>query len=853
MATSDLDQLIEMGFDKERAELAVARTGGLQGALEWLEENQDKSLEEIKAGGSKEGEDEKGPALQPGEEPRSLACNECGKKFRSQAQAEFHASKSGHVDFSESTEEIAPLTEEEKKAKLEELRQKLAAKRAAQAEQDKLDQKRNEEIRRKSTKESQDIKEELQRKQMMKEAAKKKQEKLEELEAKRRIKARIEADKEERRLRAEREKAERAGMAPPAQQAAPAPTTSGPVASKPAAAYTETRLRFQTPKGNIMKTMPVTTTLFEVAAALKQEDGIDVQSFVQNFPRKVYNAEFFGNMSGNPFEEPPRRISEYTAQEIATLQARLDKKLGPEYISSRPGAAGQKVHYLSADKCINLANEVFGFNGWSSSIQNIQIDFVEESQNTGKISLGLSVIVRVTLKDGTYHEDIGYGHIENCKGKAAAFEKAKKEGTTDALKRALRNFGNVLGNCIYDKDYVAKVTKVKATPARWDVDDLHRHPDYAPIKKEPVLAKPVPEDDDLPPRLPDAGKSTSTNDTTVFDGDGEFGSDLFDEADFGVTASGNPDEIVLGPETQAKPQPPTPVKTGPQGNFHRPNPAVLTPSRPEKPFNQTVNNRQPSVLPSLNQRHNPALQNQYAGQRQPVPQGQQQNFQNSRMAPPDQPRTSQDSNLPSAAGQMPVKREIDAKAQDTAPPASSPSVLPASFFSARAVDLLRENPHTAVNAPQFDPHAESPSIRKTAGVDHSKSVPISKPMLAAASPASNNTRDFINPSTDMHRKIGAPGGIGSPMMNRGQTTSSYRPLTRQNLDPKQAISNAAADRAGFGPPNVNGKRPPLSDVTNASVSGSSGPASAVNANDPKRPKIDGNSTPSLPPQQQQQQ
>jgi hypothetical protein len=48
------------------------------------------------------------------------------------------------VDFSESTEEIAPLTEEEKKARLEEIRQKLAAKRAVQAEQDKVDQKRNE-------------------------------------------------------------------------------------------------------------------------------------------------------------------------------------------------------------------------------------------------------------------------------------------------------------------------------------------------------------------------------------------------------------------------------------------------------------------------------------------------------------------------------------------------------------------------------------------------------------------------------------------------------------------------------------------------------------------------------------
>ena len=62
------------------------------------------------------------------------------------------------------------------------------------------------------------------------------------------------------------------------------------------------------------------------------------------------------------------------------------------------------------------------------------------------------------------YQDIGYGHIENCKGKAAAFEKAKKEGTTDGLKRALRNFGNLLGNCVYDKDYLAKVTKLKIAP-----------------------------------------------------------------------------------------------------------------------------------------------------------------------------------------------------------------------------------------------------------------------------------------------------------------------------------------------------------------------------------------------------
>lgn len=115
----------------------------VQGALEWLEANQDKSIEEIKAAAAEQ-ESEEGPELQPGEVPRSLVCNECGKKFRSQAQAEFHASKSEHVDFAESTEEIAPLTEEQKKQRLDELREKLAAKRAAQGEQDKADKKRNE-------------------------------------------------------------------------------------------------------------------------------------------------------------------------------------------------------------------------------------------------------------------------------------------------------------------------------------------------------------------------------------------------------------------------------------------------------------------------------------------------------------------------------------------------------------------------------------------------------------------------------------------------------------------------------------------------------------------------------------
>lgn len=57
---------------------------------------------------------------------------------------------------------------------------------------------------------------------------------------------------------------------------------------------------------------------------------------------------------------------------------------------------------MEGNKAIELANKVFGFNGWSSSIINITIDYADEGG--GKICLGLSCIVRVTLKDGTWRE-----------------------------------------------------------------------------------------------------------------------------------------------------------------------------------------------------------------------------------------------------------------------------------------------------------------------------------------------------------------------------------------------------------------------------------------------------------------
>lgn len=248
-------------------------------------------MEEIQASAADDADE--GPALQPGEEAKSLICNDCGKKFRSQSQAEFHASKTEHMNFAESTEEIAPLTDEEKKAKLEELRQRLAEKRKGLSEQDKIDAKRNEQIRLKATKEQSDAKEELARKEQIKEAQAKRREKQADIDAKKRIQARIAADKEERKLKAEREKAARTGQTFPTAPLVEAMPASAPV-PKPASAYTEARLRLQTANGTVQKNFPAETTLFEVAHMLEQENGIQATAFQSNFPRKTYDKSDFG-------------------------------------------------------------------------------------------------------------------------------------------------------------------------------------------------------------------------------------------------------------------------------------------------------------------------------------------------------------------------------------------------------------------------------------------------------------------------------------------------------------------------------------------------------------------------------
>ncbi|XP_069716908.1 DNA repair protein RAD52 homolog [Phaenicophaeus curvirostris] len=169
---------------------------------------------------------------------------------------------------------------------------------------------------------------------------------------------------------------------------------------------------------------------------------------------------------------------QYTASEYQAIQHALRQRLGPEYISSRQAGGGQKVCYIEGHKVISLANEMFGFNGWAHSVTQQNVDFVD--LNNGRFYVGVCAFVKVQLKDGSYHEDVGYGVSEGLKSKALSLEKARKEAVTDGLKRALKCFGNALGNCILDKDYLRAVNKLpRQTPPEFDLVKAKRE-DYEP-------------------------------------------------------------------------------------------------------------------------------------------------------------------------------------------------------------------------------------------------------------------------------------------------------------------------------------------------------------------------------------
>ncbi len=61
------------------------------------------------------------------------------------------------------------------------------------------------------------------------------------------------------------------------------------------------------------------------------------------------------------------------------------------------------------------------------------------------------------VETGMYHEDCGYGTATNMPTDTMALDTSLKTAASDALKRALRLFGEGLGNSVYDKRFIREV------------------------------------------------------------------------------------------------------------------------------------------------------------------------------------------------------------------------------------------------------------------------------------------------------------------------------------------------------------------------------------------------------------
>lgn len=129
----------------------------------------------------------------------------------------------------------------------------------------------------------------------------------------------------------------------------------------------------------------------------------------------------------------------------------LEAPLDPKHVKKPSGSFGPKGDYLEGWHVINELNRIFGFDGWSYTIELSRDDLREATDSKGNPQWQAAYTCICTLKVGdNYRQDVGFGS-GFAKSIGDAIEGATKEAATDALKRCARTFGNVFGLALYDK------------------------------------------------------------------------------------------------------------------------------------------------------------------------------------------------------------------------------------------------------------------------------------------------------------------------------------------------------------------------------------------------------------------
>lgn len=131
-----------------------------------------------------------------------------------------------------------------------------------------------------------------------------------------------------------------------------------------------------------------------------------------------------------------------------TVNQQLSQPLEQSRVAKRQGGGGMSLSYLEGFDVIDTANAIFGYDGWSSAVRSVVAT-----------QYGYIATVAVLIGD-VKREDSGFGIVTRDNGEG--HEMAVKGAVTDALKRALRTFGDQFGNSLYSKDDPNHATHAQA-------------------------------------------------------------------------------------------------------------------------------------------------------------------------------------------------------------------------------------------------------------------------------------------------------------------------------------------------------------------------------------------------------
>jgi DNA recombination protein Rad52 len=148
---------------------------------------------------------------------------------------------------------------------------------------------------------------------------------------------------------------------------------------------------------------------------------------------------------------------EFSGSRFEEIQKRLAVPLGVDDVATRQAGGKSTVAYLETFKALEKAQEVFGFD---LSLEIKSMPTLMHQQN-GKTAM--RAVVRATLSNGCFHEDIGVG-LSTLPDVAEAMRMAAKAAVSDSIKRTLQHFGPALGSCLKDKDFSADMCATKRAP-----------------------------------------------------------------------------------------------------------------------------------------------------------------------------------------------------------------------------------------------------------------------------------------------------------------------------------------------------------------------------------------------------